>query len=95
MTNWLDMLLIVGFLLVLTSYGLRIYIFRCLRADLHVGEVIKNRHVLSFAGFLSIQLLLRRKKLKGAGLLIVNIFIGTQLIGILCVAIFGFSYLAR
>ncbi len=95
MTNWLDILLVVGLVLLLASYGLRIYLFRRLRTDLYVGEVIKDRHVLSFADFLSIQLLGTRKKLKRADRFIVDMFIGAQLVGILCVAIFGLSYLAR
>lgn len=95
MTNWLDILLVVGLVLLLASYGLRIYLFRRLRTDLYVGEVIKDRHVLSFADFLSIQLLRTRKKLKRTDRFIVDMFIGAQLVGILCVAIFGLSYLAR
>lgn len=89
----LKILAIAGILLVLLSYGIRVYIFQRLRNDLHVGGIIKDTHVLSFTDFLSLHLLSKRRFLKGNNRLIVNVFIGSQLLGLICIIIFGLSYL--
>lgn len=89
----LKMLAVAGIFLVLFSYGIRVYIFQRLSNDPHVGGIIKDTHVLSFTDFLALHLLPKRRLLGGTEKLIVDAFIGSQLLGLLCIIIVGLSYL--